>query len=92
MRKYETLIMKLIAIVILPFSLYASAWSILHIIDTVQEPEDKWSKPYVTSYHRFSTVEKLDELGIPYESEVCGDIGDRIESIELDFKIKDRWD
>lgn len=84
--------MKLIAIVILPFSLYASACSIMGITSTLHDRKEKWSEPNMTVYHGYSTIHGMLDDGLQIESEVCGDIGKELYKIERNFKIKDRWD
>lgn len=88
MERYKILIMKLLLIILIPLSLLVSVYSTMQLTYTIIKINKKI--PTIKSiliYDDFELSEELRERGIKGDEKICGDIGNVLIHIKLNFGI-----
>ena len=87
MEKYKILIMKLLLIILIPLSLLVSVYSTMQLTYTIIKINKKYPTKSILIYDDFELSEELRERGIKGDEKICGDIGNVLIPIKLNFGI-----
>lgn len=84
MKRYETLILKIIAIILLPLSFYASTYSAILLTYSFTEYIDTGYDIFIPDDPRLDSYKETKHYIGTYK-EICGDLGDALRPDILDF-------
>ena len=87
MEKYKILVIKLLLIILIPLSLLVSVYSTKQLTYTIIKINKKYPTKSILIYSDFELSEELRERGIKGDEQICGDIGNVLIPIKLNFGI-----